>query len=117
MEKKLTAMPVLLVNNTFMAFDVAMSFCKNIIDNFTKSPVHINDSCSSVTPLKTNYSYLINISPDVDKIKKELKENDGYCPCKIQRMPENKCICEEFRNMDSEGICHCGLYYKVKKIN
>ena len=54
----------------------------------------------------------------VDMIRKGLKEKGGYCPCKLGKLPENKCICEEFRAqiMDEnyEGLCHCGLYYTKK---
>lgn len=54
----------------------------------------------------------------VAAIREGLKRKDGYCPCKIQRIPENVCMCEEFRNQiadpDFEGYCHCRLYYKFK---
>ena len=54
----------------------------------------------------------------VAAIREGLKRKDGYCPCKIQRIPENICMCEEFRNQiadpDFEGFCHCRLYYKFK---
>ena len=47
-----------------------------------------------------------------------LKKKDGYCPCKFGKLPENKCMCEEFKNQikdpNFEGLCHCGLYYKEK---
>ena len=33
----------------------------------------------------------------VAAIREGLKRKDGYCPCKIQRIPENVCMCEEFR--------------------
>ena len=26
-----------------------------------------------------------------------LKRTGGYCPCRLARTPENKCMCEEFR--------------------
>ena len=33
----------------------------------------------------------------------------------MERKPENKCICQEFRRQmedpDFEGYCHCMLYY------
>ena len=42
----------------------------------------------------------------------------GYCPCRLERTEENKCICKEFREQikdpDFEGYCHCMLYYKSK---
>ena len=54
----------------------------------------------------------------VAAIREGLKRKDGYCPCKIQRIPENVCMCEEFRNQiadpEFEGYCHCRLYYKFK---
>ena len=39
--------------------------------------------------------------------------NDGYCPCAIERTPDTKCMCKEFREQESEGPCHCGRYMKV----
>lgn len=54
----------------------------------------------------------------VAAIREGLKRKDGYCPCRIQRIPENVCMCEEFRNQiadpNFEGYCHCRLYYKFK---
>lgn len=44
-------------------------------------------------------------------IKKALKDNDGYCPCRVQKTKDTKCMCKEFREQTS-GECHCGLYYK-----
>lgn len=45
------------------------------------------------------------------EIREKVKANDGYCPCKIQHIPDTKCMCKEFREQES-GECHCGLYYK-----
>lgn len=54
----------------------------------------------------------------VKTIRDGLKRTGGYCPCRLQRTPENKCMCEEFRKQiadpDFEGYCHCLLYYKSK---
>lgn len=47
----------------------------------------------------------------VDKIRAALKANDGYCPCALEKTPDTKCMCKEFREMES-GTCHCGLYVK-----
>lgn len=46
------------------------------------------------------------------KIVEKLKENDGYCPCAIEKNADTKCMCADFRNK-KEGFCHCGLYYKT----
>lgn len=61
------------------------------------------------------------LNPDqqiVDMIKEGLKEKNGYCPCKLGTLPENKCMCQEFKDQiadpEFEGFCHCMLYYKKK---
>lgn len=52
------------------------------------------------------------------RIKEELKQNGGFCPCRLEKIPENRCICEEFKaqikDPNFEGFCHCKLYYKEK---
>jgi len=54
----------------------------------------------------------------VEVIREGLKKTGGYCPCRIERIDDNKCICKEFRDQiadpDFEGFCHCRLYYKEK---
>ena len=47
----------------------------------------------------------------VEEIKQRLKENSGYCPCRIEKTPDTKCMCKEFREQES-GECHCGLFVK-----
>lgn len=46
-------------------------------------------------------------------ITKAIAENKGYCCCKVEHIDENKCMCEDFREKETSGFCHCGLYYKV----
>ena len=58
----------------------------------------------------------IKLNPDkkiVETVKKGLKERGGYCPCRLQKNEDTKCMCKEFRDME-EGTCHCGLYIKTK---
>lgn len=54
----------------------------------------------------------------VARVQQGLKEKDGYCPCRIPKLPEYKCMCKEFRDQiadpNFEGYCHCMLYYKEK---
>ena len=54
----------------------------------------------------------------VARIKEGLKKRDGYCPCRLAKTEEFKCICKEFREQiadpNFEGYCHCMLYYKSK---
>lgn len=46
------------------------------------------------------------------KVREALRQNDGYCPCRIEKTPETKCMCKEFLEQES-GECLCGLYVKV----
>ena len=54
----------------------------------------------------------------VAKIKEGLEKKGGYCPCRLERSEDTKCICKEFREQIAdpsfEGYCHCLLYYKEK---
>lgn len=54
----------------------------------------------------------------VARVKEGLKRTGGYCPCRIKRTNDEKCICKEFRDQiadpNFEGFCHCMLYYKSK---
>ena len=46
-------------------------------------------------------------------IREGLKRTGGYCPCKLIQDETTKCLCEEFREQEVEGYCHCRLYKKV----
>lgn len=44
-------------------------------------------------------TYEIIPNPDFlhrKEVEKAIEENDGYCCCKMERIPQNKCICKEF---------------------
>lgn len=61
----------------------------------------------------------IKQNPDkeyANEVRKKLKENGGYCPCRLEKTPDTKCMCKEFREQ-AEGMCHCGLYIKEKDSN
>lgn len=47
-----------------------------------------------------------------NEVRKKLKDNGGYCPCRLEKTADTKCMCKEFREME-EGMCHCGLYIKT----
>ena len=46
----------------------------------------------------------------VKTIREGLKRTGGYCPCRLQHIPENICICKEFKEQladpDYHGACH-----------
>ncbi|MBQ7907438.1 MAG: ferredoxin thioredoxin reductase catalytic beta chain [Clostridia bacterium] len=61
----------------------------------------------------------LNPNPEVVKTVKEgLERKGGYCPCKMGKIQDIKCMCKEFREQiadpEFEGFCHCMLYYKEK---
>lgn len=50
----------------------------------------------------------------VKEFRQKLKDNGGYCPCRLTKTPDTKCICKEFKAKIADGelgYCHCGLYY------
>ena len=64
----------------------------------------------------------ITLNPDVEvvaMIKEGLQKTGGYCPCRLARIEDNKCMCKEFREQMAdpsfEGYYHCMLYYKSLK--
>ena len=61
----------------------------------------------------------VHLNPDagyVEKLRAVMAKNGGYCLCRLQRTPENLCMCGEFRGQladpDFSDYCHCKLYYK-----
>ena len=58
----------------------------------------------------------IVVNPDkelVKEVREGLKRTGGYCPCRVVKNEDTKCLCKDFREQ-SEGECYCGLYIKVK---
>lgn len=53
-----------------------------------------------------------------DKVYKAMINKGGYCPCRLDKVEDNLCMCREFREQiaddNYEGFCHCRLYYKEK---
>ena len=63
----------------------------------------------------------IKVNPDRDiaeAVQEGLKRNNGYCPCVLEKTPDTKCMCKDFRDKvldrEFEGYCHCMLFYKEK---
>ena len=58
----------------------------------------------------------ITLNPDekiVKAIQDGLEKKGGYCPCRIAKTEDTKCMCLEFREQIENaqaGECHCGLY-------
>ena len=53
----------------------------------------------------------------VDEVWKAIKDNNGYCPCALQKTRDTKCKCKDFRDKVAagvEGSCNCGLFIAAK---
>ncbi len=54
----------------------------------------------------------------VAAVREGLIRKGGYCPCRLGKREEFKCMCQEFREQlrdpEFEGYCHCRLFYKEK---
>ena len=60
----------------------------------------------------------IIMNPDKEIVRiidEALQKNGGFCPCKLEKTKDTKCICKEFREQDFPGECHCGRFIKKKK--
>lgn len=56
-------------------------------------------------------------NPDEAKFKEmseKVKLNDGYCPCLLEKNPDTKCMCLDFRTQSEPGFCHCKRYMKIE---
>lgn len=60
---------------------------------------------------------IITQNPDreyVDKVRQAIKEAGGYCPCRLEKNKDTRCICKDFRDQidrNEPGDCHCGLWH------
>lgn len=43
-----------------------------------------------------------------------VRQNNGYCPCAVDKNEDTKCMCKKFRDQNEPGLCDCGLYEKVR---
>ena len=54
----------------------------------------------------------------VARLREALLKRGLYCPCRLQKIEDNVCMCREFREQIADpefgGYCHCRLYYKEK---
>lgn len=54
-------------------------------------------------------------NPDEDiynQVTQAVKDNEGYCPCELEKNKDTKCICKNFREQTDPGECHCGRFVK-----
>lgn len=54
----------------------------------------------------------LKLNPDdtyLGFIKKAINDNNGFCPCELDRNEDTKCPCV---NVRSNGVCQCELYVR-----
>lgn len=59
--------------------------------------------------------HIVNNLKHVTEVRNALKESGGYCPCKLEKTEDTRCICKEFRESPAGTTCHCGLYIKTEE--
>ena len=59
------------------------------------------------------------LNPDeklVRAVREGVVRKGGYCPCRLPKLPEFFCPCDEFKGQLADpsyhGLCHCRLYLK-----
>ena len=59
----------------------------------------------------------VTLNPDerlVSAVREGLARKGGFCPCRLPKLPEFFCPCDEFkgqlRDPAFRGLCHCRLY-------
>ena len=59
------------------------------------------------------------LNPDKNEvfdILQTIVDNEGYCPCQLEKNDDTRCMCKLFRDETRAGeYCHCGLYYKIEE--
>ena len=52
----------------------------------------------------------------VKAVREGIVRKGGYCPCRLPKLPEFFCPCDEFKGQLADpsyhGLCHCRLYLK-----
>lgn len=61
----------------------------------------------------------VTMNPDAklaDVVRQGVIRKNAFCPCRLQKLPEFFCPCDEFkgqlRDPEYHGLCHCRLYLK-----
>ena len=63
-----------------------------------------------------NEDFIILPNPDFvfrKSIEEKIKNNNGYCITALKPTEETQCICKEFKEQKSCGLCRCGQFYKT----
>lgn len=74
----------------------------------------------SSTEIRTLFAQAgVTLNPDarlVETVRAGLVRKNGFCPCRLPKIPAFFCPCDEFkgqlRDPSFTGLCHCRLYLK-----
>lgn len=74
----------------------------------------------SSTEIRTLFAQArVTLNPDarlVETVRAGLVRKNGFCPCRLPKIPAFFCPCDEFkaqlRDPAFQGLCHCRLYLK-----
>jgi len=82
-----------------------------------KSYPRTKESSTAIRRLFTDAKVTLN--PDAklaDMVAQGVLRKNGFCPCRLPKLPEFFCPCDEFKRQMAEpsfhGLCHCRLYLK-----
>ncbi len=75
------------------------------------------ESSTEIRDLFEKGKVVLNPEEKVVKVVKDgLVRKDGFCPCRLPKLPEFFCPCDEFKEQMADpnyhGLCHCRLYLK-----
>ena len=76
-----------------------------------------HESSTEIRELFERNSVVLNHEEKiVAAVRAGLVRKNGFCPCRLPKLPEFFCPCDEFkaqlRDREYHGLCHCRLYLK-----
>ena len=75
------------------------------------------ESSTAIRELFENAGVVLSQDEKIVKVVRDgLVRKGGYCPCRLPKLPEFFCPCDEFKAQLADpgfhGLCHCRLYLK-----
>ncbi len=92
-------------------YDELKKLC--VFDSFPRT----SESSSAIRKLFEDNRVAVNPDARLAKTVREgVVRKNGYCPCRLPKLPEFFCPCDEFKaqlaDPNYHGLCHCRLYLK-----
>ncbi len=75
------------------------------------------ESSSAIRQLFMDNKVVVNPDEKLARVVREgVVRKNGFCPCRLPKLPEFFCPCDEFKEQLADpnyhGLCHCRLYLK-----